>query len=227
LIDRFDTLDEENADGYVAYVENFLDNTSGVLDGGPTIPEESPVAYANINSETLYADQPNALRESATCIGDGFFGFSADVPDGFSLKIVLTVTDGYVSWHVRGGETGWDEVGNDVHLEPESQEPPDGSSNNVGATQTFVTDLASDSHVDEIMFSGLGTVEMAFYANGLSGAYMTKTITVVACERTANVEVEAENPEDPPTNTEYSVCDFADSEATCDEPLERNETPEL
>jgi hypothetical protein len=228
LLGRFDSLDEESASAWVAYVEEFLANTDGVLDGGPEIPDASPVIYAFVDSERLYSDQPNVLRPDATCIADsGYFGFAADVPDGFSLMVTVTVTDGLVSWHARGDESGWDAIGGDVHITPDPTEVPTASSNNVGASQSFVTDLASDEHALEFRFSGLGTVEMAYYANGLSGAYFTKTVTVMSCSDTFNLEIEPENPEDSPETIEVSVCDYSDSSASCDDPVERFETPEI
>lgn len=228
LLNRFDSLDEESASGWVTYVEGFLANTGGVLDGGPTIPDTAPVVYAIVDSEVLTAEQPNVLRPDATCIADtGYFGFAAEVPDGFSLMVTLTVTDGLVSWHARGSESGWDAIGSTIHIDPDPMTLPSASSNNVGATQSFVTDLASDEHALEFRFSGLGTVEVAYYANGLSGAYFTKTVTVMSCSDTFNVEVAPENPEDPPESVQVSVCDYSDSSASCDDPLERFETPEI
>ena len=226
LIDRFDTLDETNASGWVPYVETFLATTAGELDGGPVLPELSPVTYANTGEGKLYSDQPNVLAEDVTCIADsGYFGFAAEVPDAFSLKVTLTVTDGYVGWHARGDESGWDESGGDVFIIPDPMEVPEGTKNNVGETQSFVTDLASDAHELEFRLSGLGTVEVAYFANGLSGAYLTKTITVMSCDETVVVEIETGDPENPMETMEVGLCDYSDSEATCDNPTERLDTP--
>jgi|GEM_PF-3225849 len=221
LVDRFDTLDEESASGWVPYLESFLANTPGTLDGGPVLPETSPVVYARINGETLSSDQPNVLREDATCIASGSFGLAAEVPDGFSLMVTLTVTEGYVGWTTDTDESGWDPIGDRVYLFAEPEQLPEASSNNVGATQAFVTDLASDTHEGEIDFTGRGTVEIAYYANDLSGAYLTKSVTIIACDEIVHVD----SPSDPPV--EASICDYSDSSATCSDPLERAEVPDI
>lgn len=90
-----------------------------------------------------------------------------------------------------------------------------------------MTDLASEVHELEIQFSGQGTVEMAYFANGLSSAYFTKTLTVVNCDETFPITIEPDNPEDEPTHIDATLCEYSDSTATCDDPLGRLETPEI
>lgn len=222
LAGRFSELDEASAGGFVTHFENFLANTSGVLDGGPGLPDESPVIYANIGGEQLRADQPNVLSAGATCIPDGNFGFAAEVPDGFALQITLTVVEGYVSWGVQNRDNGWDVLGERPAATPDPSMPPDGSLSNVGESQTIVTDLASDSHEAEISFIGHGVVEVAYFANGLSGPYLTKNVTVVSCDFPVDF-MDPEDPDAPPVQA--TVCDYSNSDASCDNPLERNDTP--
>ncbi len=215
LIARFDTLDESNASGFVPYIENFLERGSAD-GGGPVFPQYGPVRIAIINGEEIYGDAWNVLSEELSCVNRNS-AFYAEVPEGFSLKVQLTVTSGWVSWRVGTQGTGWDPAGGDSQpLVVEEPNTPLASMSNVGATQSFVTDLATSEPNSDITFEGRGTVEIAYFANGLEGAYLTRTLEIDNCERP--IEVPTDNPEEPTTMA--MICDYVDATVTvsCTQP---------